>query len=141
MRILQGAKESGKLKLGLVSSESKEVIDHILKQINVNPAVFDVIVNNHDFTRQKPNPDSFLIAAKKLRVKPSRVRAYGDSYYDNMAIKSAGMDAIDVKYLKDYPNAIAKKWTNWTAYFWRIVGLSPRLNLIINTNNNKNKEG
>ena len=123
LRILQGAKESGKLKLGLVSSESKEVIDHILKQINVNPAVFDVIVNNHDYTRQKPNPDSFLIAAKKLRVKPSRVRAYGDSYYDIMAMKNAGMDAVDVKYLKDYPNAIAKKWTRLDSLFLAYSGV------------------
>ena len=84
---------------------------------------FDVIVNNHDYTRQKPNPDSFLIAAKKLRVKPSRVRAYGDSYYDIMAIKSAGMDAIDVKYLKDYPNAIAKKWTRLDSLFLAYSGV------------------
>ena len=123
LRILQGAKESGKLKLGLVSSESKEVIHHVLKQISINPDMFDIIVNNHDYNLQKPSPDSFLIAAKKLRVKPSRVRAYGDSYYDIMAIKSAGMDAVDVKYLKDYPNAIAKKWTSLDSLFLAYSGL------------------
>ena len=113
---------SGKLKLGLVSSESKEVIDHILKQINVNPAVFDVIVNNHDYSSETQS-DSFLIAAKSYGWKTITCTSLWRLVLRYNGDQKAGMDAIDVKYLKDYPNAIAKKWTRLDSLFLAYSGV------------------
>ena len=109
MKILKGAKESGQLKLALVSNETPFVINSVLKQLNLDKNIFDVIINNRDYINQKPNPEAFLLAAKKLRVAPSRIRAYGDSWYDIKAMNNAGMNVVDVKWLDGYPNQIAKE--------------------------------
>ena len=109
LKILKGAKESGQLKLALVSNETPFVINSVLKQLNLDKNIFDVIINNRDYINQKPNPEAFLLAAKKLRVAPSRIRAYGDSWYDIKAMNNAGMNVVDVKWLDGYPNQIAKE--------------------------------
>ncbi len=117
LKILKGAKKSGKLKLALVSNETQFVVNAVLKQLNVESNTFNVIINSQDYINQPPNPESFLLAAQKLKVAPSRIRAYGNSWYDIQAMKNAGMDAVDVKWLKGYPNQRARSMTTLKSYF------------------------
>lgn len=73
--------------------------------------LFDFSVTINDVKKGKPHPDQFLLAAKKLNVKPERCLVVGDSTYDAIGAKRAGMDFVGVrtgfnlgKELKNYKN-------------------------------------
>ena len=46
---------------------------------------------------QKPAPDIFLEAARRIRIPPVKCRAYEDTDLGMQAIIAAGMDAVDVR--------------------------------------------
>ena len=47
--------------------------------------------------RQKPAPDIFLEAARRMGVAPQICRAYEDTDLGLQAIRAAGMEAVDVR--------------------------------------------
>ena len=57
--------------------------------------LFAAIVTSEDVARQKPAPDIFLEAARRLGVAPQFCRAYEDTDLGMQAIRAAGMDAVD----------------------------------------------
>ncbi len=57
---------------------------------------FDFIVTINDVKKGKPAPDQLLLVANKLKFKPSDCLMVGDSFYDILAAKNAGMDSIGV---------------------------------------------
>jgi len=59
---------------------------------------FQAIVTNEDVTRQKPAPDIFLEAARRIGVPPHQCRAFEDTDLGMEAIRAAGMDAVDVRH-------------------------------------------
>lgn len=65
---------------------------------------FDVVITADDVAKGKPNPETFLLAAKKLGVNPSECVVIGDAINDVLAAKSAGMKMIaitDKSYIED----------------------------------------
>ncbi len=85
------------IKIGLVSSQNKEIIEQQLKIIKVY-SCFDVIVSGEDdIKRNKPYPDSYLLAAKKLKIKPESCVVIEDSEAGVEAAKGAGMKCIGYK--------------------------------------------
>ena len=50
--------------------------------------------------RQKPAPDIFLEAARRIGVAPEFCRAYEDTDLGLTAIRAAGMDAVDVRKIR-----------------------------------------
>ena len=50
-------------------------------------------------TNQKPAPDIFIEAARRIGVDPKFCRGYEDTDLGMTAIRSAGMDAVDVRTL------------------------------------------
>jgi len=57
------------------------------------------IVTSEDVVKQKPAPDIFLEAARRIGVAPQFCRAYEDTDLGMMAIRAANMEAIDVREL------------------------------------------
>lgn len=57
-------------------------------------ALFDATVNGMDVSRGKPDPQVFLIAAKKLGVPPTRCAVVEDAPAGLKAAQAAGMTAI-----------------------------------------------
>ena len=55
------------------------------------------MVTNEDVIHQKPAPDIFLEAARRIGVPPQFCRAYEDTDLGMRAIRAAGMDAVDVR--------------------------------------------
>ncbi|MFH0831949.1 MAG: HAD family phosphatase [archaeon] len=58
--------------------------------------MFDFVATINDVKKGKPYPEQFLFTAKKLRAAPDRCLVIGDSIYDAIAAKRAGMDFIGV---------------------------------------------
>jgi HAD superfamily hydrolase (TIGR01509 family) len=61
--------------------------------------LFQAVVTSEDVIRQKPAPDIYLEAARRLGVAPQYCRAYEDTDLGLQSIRSAGMEAIDVRLL------------------------------------------
>jgi HAD superfamily hydrolase (TIGR01509 family) len=59
---------------------------------------------------QKPAPDIFLEAARRIGVEPQFCRAYEDTDLGLEAIRSAGMEPIDVRELLS-PAVITERQT------------------------------
>ena len=88
----------GKVPLAVASGGSRTVIDQVLRHLGIR-SLFQALVTNEDVTRQKPAPDIFLEAARRIGVPPAHCRAYEDTDLGLEAIRAAGMEAIDVRQL------------------------------------------
>ena len=60
---------------------------------------FGAVVAAEDVRRQKPAPDIFLEAARRLNVPPGACCAYEDGEFGLQAIRAAGMTAVDIRRL------------------------------------------
>lgn len=85
--------EKNKIKRAVISS-SKNCL-YILKKAKLNK-FFDVIISGNDIARGKPYPDIFLLAAKRLRCKPSACVVIEDALLGITAAKRAKMCAVGV---------------------------------------------
>jgi beta-phosphoglucomutase family hydrolase len=88
----------GKLPMAVASGGVKPIIVDVLDHLKIRH-YFDAIVTSEDVKHQKPAPDIFLEAARRIGVAPQHCRAYEDTDLGMQAIRSAGMEAIDVRQL------------------------------------------
>jgi beta-phosphoglucomutase family hydrolase len=82
-------------KLALVSSTPHGNIDLILGSLGVE-AAFDVIVGEADVTQGKPDPEGFLLAARRLGVPPEECVVIEDAPAGVEAAKRGGMRCVGV---------------------------------------------
>jgi beta-phosphoglucomutase family hydrolase len=87
---------AGKLPMAVATGGSQPHIDEVLKHIGLRQ-YFQTVVTSHDVQRQKPAPDIFLEAARRLGVVPQFCRAYEDTDLGLQAIRAAGMEAVDIR--------------------------------------------
>lgn len=86
----------GKIPMAVASGGTQKVICMVLEHLKIKH-LFKAIVTSEMVTNQKPAPDIFLEAARLIGVEPQFCRAYEDSDLGMQAIRSAGMDAVDVR--------------------------------------------
>ena len=89
---------AGKLPMAVASGGTRPVIEKVLRHLNIQD-LFAAVVTSEDVVHQKPAPDIFLEAARRLGVPPGNCRAYEDTDLGLTAIRTAGMDAVDVRTL------------------------------------------
>ncbi len=90
--------QHGRIPLAVASGGTKKIITQVLEHLAIDK-LFDAIVTSEDVTRQKPAPDIFLEAARRIGVAPQFCRAYEDTDLGLQAIRAAGMEAVDVRKL------------------------------------------
>ncbi len=88
----------GRIPLAVASGGTRRIIEQVLEHLGIRN-LFEAIVTSEDVTRQKPAPDIFLEAARRIGVAPQACRAYEDTDLGMQAIRSAGMEAVDVREL------------------------------------------
>jgi len=88
----------GKIPLAVASGGTRRVIEQVLEHLGIRH-LFKAIVTSEDVVNQKPAPDIFLEAARRIGVPPQRCRAYEDTDLGMQAIRAAGMEAVDVRKL------------------------------------------
>ena len=86
----------GKLPMAVASGGTRQVIELILEHAGIR-SHFQAVVTSEDVIRQKPAPDIFIEAARRLGVAPERCRAFEDTELGLRSIRSAGMEAVDVR--------------------------------------------
>ncbi|MFH0956345.1 MAG: HAD family phosphatase [Candidatus Aenigmatarchaeota archaeon] len=85
---------SGKgLKLALATSSHRDKMEMELRELGINE-LFPIIVTGDDVSKGKPDPEIFLLAARRLGVPPSECAVIEDSAFGVQAAKRAGMFAI-----------------------------------------------
>lgn len=90
----------GKIPMAVASGGTKWAITQMLEDLGIL-SWFDAVVTHEDVVNQKPAPDIFLEAARRIGVPPQFCRAYEDTDLGITAIISAGMQAVDVRKLRE----------------------------------------
>jgi beta-phosphoglucomutase-like phosphatase (HAD superfamily) len=86
----------GKIPMAVASGGTQKVVGETLGHLGI-AHLFQTIVTSEDVVHQKPAPDIYLEAARRLGVDPRFCRAYEDTDLGMQSIRSAGMEAIDVR--------------------------------------------
>jgi len=88
----------GEIPMAVASGGTRKIIEQVLEHLGIR-RLFDAIVTSEEVTNQKPAPDIFLEAARRIGVAPQFCRAYEDTDLGMQAIRAAGMEAVDVRQL------------------------------------------
>ncbi len=86
----------GRIPLAVASGGTQRVIAMVLVHLRIRD-LFQAVVTSEDVVNQKPAPDIFLEAARRIDVAPEFCRAYEDTDLGMQSIRSAGMEAVDVR--------------------------------------------
>ena len=89
----------GIIPMAVASGGIQSHINEVLTHLGIRH-LFQAVVTSEDVIRQKPAPDIFLEAARRLGVAPQFCRAYEDTELGLQAIRAAGMEAVDVRPLR-----------------------------------------
>jgi beta-phosphoglucomutase family hydrolase len=86
----------GRLPMAVATGGVPHVINSALKVIGLEH-FFDAIVTSEDVKHGKPAPDTFLEAARRLKVEPRHCVVFEDSDLGLEGARRAGMTAVDVR--------------------------------------------
>jgi beta-phosphoglucomutase family hydrolase len=92
--LIKSLKEHG-IKSAIASSAVPENIEIILRGLGIEDC-FQAIVHGMEVKEGKPSPQIFLLAAKKLKVKPGNCVVIEDAIAGVAAAKRAGMKCVAV---------------------------------------------
>jgi HAD superfamily hydrolase (TIGR01509 family) len=82
--------------LAITSSAVKSSIVEILERLRLRDA-FALIVDGSEVQHGKPDPEAYLLTARKLGVAPERCLVFEDSHVGVVAAKRAGMLCVAVR--------------------------------------------
>ena len=88
----------GKIPMAVASGGTQPIICAVLEQLKIRH-LFAAVVTSEMVKNQKPAPDIFIEAARRIGVDPKLCRGYEDTDLGMTAIRAAGMDAVDVRRL------------------------------------------
>ena len=88
----------GKIPMAVASGGTEPIIIGVLEHLKIRH-LFQAVVTSEMVKNQKPAPDIFVEAARRIGVEPKFCRGYEDTDLGMQAIRSAGMDAVDVRTL------------------------------------------
>lgn len=87
----------------VASASSKDVIEDYLLELDFKDC-FDAVASAQECSHGKPEPDVFLLAAKKLNIKPEECMVIEDSVKGMIAARRAGMKWIGFEGAKIKPD-------------------------------------
>jgi HAD superfamily hydrolase (TIGR01509 family) len=93
---------SGGRSVGLASSSRRPFVDHVLRTLGLADR-FAATATGDEVARGKPDPEIYLLAARRLAAAPQRCVAIEDSPAGVSAARAAGMGTIGV------PNAFSSR--------------------------------
>lgn len=102
------------IKMGIASSNSKELIISVLKALEID-TFFDTIVTSCEAKKGKPSPDVYLLAAKNLNIPCEKCLVFEDVIAGIQAGKSASMKVCAVE--DEYSNYNKKEKIELADYY------------------------
>ncbi|WP_234567808.1 HAD family hydrolase [Rhodohalobacter sp. 614A] len=83
------------IRIGLVTSALPGKVDIMLEGLSF-PSPFEVMVTANLVKNGKPNPECYLLAAKKMKVNPQKVLVFEDSVSGVKAASEAGCTVVGI---------------------------------------------
>jgi HAD superfamily hydrolase (TIGR01509 family) len=94
--------------MAITSSAVRNSIEAILERLGLREA-FSLIVDGSEVVHGKPDPEAYLLTARKLGVAPADCIVFEDSHVGVVAAKRAGMFCVAVR------NPRAQQWQDLSA--------------------------
>src|SRR5471032_3409629 len=95
--VVEIAKENfGKIPMAVASGGTLPIIEQVLTHLKIRH-LFGAVVTSEMVKNQKPAPDIFVEAARRIGVDPKSCCGYEDTDLGMTAIRAAGMEAVDVR--------------------------------------------
>ena len=88
LSFLESCRKSGK-KMALATSADHIKMAGNLKEIGVRPSLFDAVITGEDVIHKKPNPEIFILAAKKMNLNPHECLVVEDAVNGVRAAKAS----------------------------------------------------
>jgi pyrophosphatase PpaX len=82
-------------RLGVVTAKRRDTAELAFATVPLGH-LFDVIVGGDETERHKPDPEPLLLGAERLGADPAQTAYVGDSPFDVLAARAAGMYAVAV---------------------------------------------
>ena len=89
-------------KLGIISSNNRKHIFEVMKFLDIDHTLFDVVVGNQETRKHKPNPDPILKGLEILGIGKDNVCYVGDGLDDMKCAFNAGVYSIFVDRRDEY---------------------------------------
>ena len=87
--------DHGRIPFAVVSGSTRESVTASLEALGLTDK-FDVLVCAGDYSRAKPDPEPFLLAAQKLGVSPEHCLVFEDTEMGIQAATAAGMQSVKI---------------------------------------------
>jgi beta-phosphoglucomutase len=104
--LMEGLKAAG-FRQAVGSSAPRANVELIL-EITRSTHLFDAVSCAEDTTRGKPDPEVFLVAARKLDAPPRRCVVFEDAVAGVEAARNGGMKCVAVRFVGHHPEAKLK---------------------------------
>ncbi|MDD2807708.1 MAG: HAD family phosphatase [Patescibacteria group bacterium] len=111
-----------KFKIALASSGTKTYIDVVLDKFRIRK-YFDVIISGDDVKEGKPNPEVYIMTAKKLSIAPDNCVVLEDAKAGVDSAKSAGCKCIAIQSPSTPPQDLRKA----DLYLNSLINLTPKI--------------
>jgi beta-phosphoglucomutase family hydrolase len=85
----------GKIPFAVVSGSTRDSVTRSLQTLEILEK-FETLVCAGDYTKSKPNPEPFMLAAERLGVKPEDCLVFEDTEMGIQAATAAGMASVKV---------------------------------------------
>ena len=89
-------RENGRRHLAVASGGIHRIVDQQLRAAGLMD-LFSIVICADDVEHGKPAPDSFLVAALRMGLKPEECVVYEDGELGFQAAAAAGMSCVDVR--------------------------------------------
>ena len=110
--VLTTLKEEGR-RLGVVTAKRRETVRLAFSYLPLE-RFFDVVVGSDDTELHKPDPDPILFALERLNVGPDAAIYVGDSPYDILAARAAGVASGAALWGLHAKDDLLELWPNHT---------------------------
>jgi pyrophosphatase PpaX len=92
--VLVRLKDEGR-RLGVVTAKRRSTVELAFANVPLGH-LFETVVGGDETERHKPDPEPLLLAAERMHARPDETAYVGDSPFDVLAAKAAGMHAVAV---------------------------------------------
>lgn len=92
---LNWRRNGSRIPMAVVSGSTRDSVTKSLELLGLLDR-FDTLVCAGDYTRSKPDPEPFLVAAQRLRVAPSACLVFEDTEMGVQAATGAGMASVKI---------------------------------------------
>lgn len=82
------------VRTAVVTSSNQAKMRNVYRQHPEFASLFDAILTSEDFSRSKPDPEGYLVAAERFGLKPEDCVGFEDSVNGLRSVRSAGMTVV-----------------------------------------------